>query len=46
VGFSLLELALLPLVVGQPLLVWAVVGHVAAVTAVSTAAILLLRTEP
>ena len=45
VGFSLLELALLPFVLDRALLVWALVGHVVAVTAVSTAAILLLRTE-
>jgi hypothetical protein len=45
VGFSLLELALLPFVLDRTLLVWALVGHVVAVTAVSTAAILLLRTE-
>jgi hypothetical protein len=44
VGFGLLELALLPFL-DRPLLVWALVGHVVAVTAVSTAAILLLRTE-
>jgi hypothetical protein len=46
VGFAFLELALLPFVLGWPLLVWALMGHVAAVTAVSTAAMLLLRTEP
>ena len=45
VGFALLELALLPFVVERALLVWALLGHVAAVTAVSTAAALLLRTE-
>jgi hypothetical protein len=44
VGFGLLELALLPFL-DRTLLVWALVGHVVAVTAVSTAAILLLRTE-
>jgi len=45
VGFGLLELALLPVVLDRPLLVRALVGHVVAVTAVSTAATLLLRTE-
>jgi hypothetical protein len=45
VGFSLLELALLPFVLDRALLVWALVGHVVAVTAVSAAAALLLRTE-
>ena len=45
VGFGLLELALLPFVLDRPLLVWALVGHVVAVTAVSTAATLLLRAE-
>ena len=45
VGFALLELALFPFVAGSTLLVWALIGHVVAVTAVSTAAALLLRTE-
>lgn len=46
VGFALLELALLPVVAERSLLVWALIGHVAAVTVVSAAATLLLRTEP
>nr|WP_251344381.1 hypothetical protein [Haloplanus sp. GDY1] len=41
-GFALLELALVPVVWGDPLLVGAVVGHVVAVAAVSTAATVLL----
>jgi hypothetical protein len=45
VAFALLELALLPFVWTDALLVGALVGHVAAVTVVSTAAALLLRTD-
>jgi hypothetical protein len=45
VGFALLELAVLPFVAERALLVGALIGHVVAVTAVSTAATLLLRTE-
>ena len=45
IGFGLLELALIPFL-NRTLLVWALVGHVVAVTAVSTTAILLLGTEP
>lgn len=46
VGFALLELGLLPVVAANRFLVGAVIGHVVAVTVVSTAATLLLRTEP
>jgi len=42
VGFALLELVLVPVVWGDSLLVGAVVGHVVAVAAVSTAATVLL----
>jgi hypothetical protein len=42
VGFALLELALVPVVWRDTLLVGAIVGHVVAVTAVSTAATVLL----
>jgi hypothetical protein len=46
VGFALLELALVPVVWGDALLVGAIVGHVVAVTAVSaTATVLLGRDE-
>jgi hypothetical protein len=45
VGFALLELALLPFVGTHPLAAAALLGHVAAVTVVSTAAALLLETE-
>jgi len=45
VGFGLIELGLLPVVAGNTLVVVALLGHVAAVTVVSTAATLLLRTE-
>jgi hypothetical protein len=46
VGFALLELALVPVVWGDALLVGAIVGHVVAVTAVSaTATVLLGRNE-
>jgi hypothetical protein len=45
VGFALLELGLLPVVAGNTLVVAALLGHVAAVIVVSTAATLLLRTD-
>jgi hypothetical protein len=45
VGFALLELALLPFVADRALLAWALLGHVAAVTVVSTAAALLVGTD-
>ncbi|AZH23922.1 DUF7530 family protein [Haloplanus aerogenes] len=45
VGFALLELGLLPVVADDALAVGALVGHVVAVTVVSAAATLLLRTE-
>jgi hypothetical protein len=45
VGFAFLELALLPFVGTHTVAVVALLGHVAAVTVVSTAAALLLETE-
>jgi hypothetical protein len=45
VGFALLELALLPFAAAHTLAAAALLGHVAAVTVVSTAAALLLETE-
>jgi hypothetical protein len=45
VAFGLLELALVPVVAGDALLVGVVVGHAVAVTVVSTAAALLLETD-
>jgi len=45
VGFAFLELALLPFVATHTVVVAALLGHVAAVTVVSTAAALLLETE-
>lgn len=45
VAFGLLELALVPVVAGDALLVGVLVVHAAAVTLVSTAATLLLRTD-
>lgn len=45
VAFGLLELALIPVVAGDTLLVGVLVGHAAAVTLVSTAATLLLRID-
>lgn len=43
VGVALVQLPLVPFVRGRPLLVWAVLGHVAAVTLASGASVLLLR---
>lgn len=45
VGFALLELGLLPVVPANTLVVGALLGHVVAVAAVSTAATLLIRTD-
>ena len=44
-GFGLTQLALVPFVLGQPVLLAAVVGHVLAVSAVTGLAILLLRRQ-
>jgi len=41
IGFSVIQLALVPFLVGEPVLLGAVVGHVLAVAIVCTAAILL-----
>ena len=41
IGFSTIQLALVPFLVGEPILLGAVVGHVIAVAVVCTAAILL-----
>ncbi len=41
IGFSTIQLALVPFLVGEPILLGAVVGHVLAVAVVCTAAILL-----
>ena len=43
IGFSVLQLALVPFLFGEPVLLVAVVGHVLAVTVVCSAAILLTR---
>jgi hypothetical protein len=45
VGFGLTQLALVPFLLGEPALLFAVVGHVVAVAVVSTAAALSLRTS-
>jgi len=44
-GFALLELALIPFLTGFPILVWVVLGHVAAVVVVSVSAALLIGTD-
>ncbi|MFB6307985.1 MAG: hypothetical protein ABEH35_01525 [Haloarculaceae archaeon] len=41
-GFGWLQLALVPFLLEQPVLLWAVVGHVVAVTVVTTLSIVLL----
>jgi len=42
-GFGLVQLGLVPFIVDHPVLLWALVGHVAAVGAVTGASTLLLR---
>jgi len=46
VGFALVQLALVPFLLGERVLLFAVAGHVVAVTVVSTIATLLIRREP
>jgi hypothetical protein len=46
VGFALVQLALVPFLLGERVLLFAVGGHVVAVTVVSTVATLLIRREP
>lgn len=45
IGFAWIQLSLVPFVAGHPILVAAIVGHVVAITLVSGASILVLRSQ-